>query len=169
MASSVLEVSAIAAGLGALAGLRGIVAPALAANALSHHRKAVLQDPALHWLASAAIGNALKALAATEVLVDKVPGVPDRTTPPLLAWRALTGGVTGAAFSSYRGRRRWLGAAVGGIAAVAAAYAGLSARKRLAQRAHISQRAVGLIEDTLVVVGGSRLANRAFDSLAASE
>jgi uncharacterized membrane protein len=73
------------------------------------------------------------ALAAGEVVVDKLARTPNRTDPPSLVLRAALG--AGAAGLLARSEEEPPGpaATVGGIAAVVAAFVGFLARRRLSR------------------------------------
>jgi uncharacterized membrane protein len=87
------------------------------------------------------------ALAAAEMAGDKQKTAPDRTVPIGLAARLVTSAIAGAALASRR--QRWLGAAVGGGAAVLASYPGW--RARMAAIPKYGQRKSGFVEDAAVV------------------
>jgi uncharacterized membrane protein len=89
------------------------------------------------------------ALAAAEMVGDKLQMAPDRVAPAGLAARAVTSGVAGAALVDER--QRWLGAAVAGSTAILAAYAGW--RGRVAAMRYYGQAGTGLIEDLAVLAG----------------
>jgi uncharacterized membrane protein len=80
---------------------------------------------------------------------DKQKSAPDRIVPIGLAARFITSAVAGAALASRR--QRWLGAAVGGLTAVAASYPGW--RARMASIPYYGQTLTGFIEDATVVAG----------------
>lgn len=92
-----------------------------------------------------AVGATL--LAVGEILGDKMNSAPDRTVPPGLAARLISGGLAGAAMAprALRGRA----AALGAVGAVVGGYAGLALRKRAMRR--YGQRRSGLVEDVLTL------------------
>jgi uncharacterized membrane protein len=92
-----------------------------------------------------------------EYVVDLLPGTPDRTAAGALAARAIAGGLCGAAVARDAEGGAALCAAAGTVGAVAAAYAGLSARRWLAAR--ITPVAAGILEDG-VAIGIACLAAR---------
>ena len=91
-------------------------------------------------------------LAVAEMMGDKQKTAPARIIPIGLAVRFITSAIAGAALTSRR--QRWLGAAVGGLTAVAAAYPGW--RLRMASMARDGQTRTGFLEDAAVL--GSALA-----------
>jgi uncharacterized membrane protein len=93
------------------------------------------------------------ALAAAELAGDKMKTAPDRIVPIGLAARFASTAIAGAALAPPGDR--WLGAAVGGVTAVAASYPGW--RARIATMPRWGQTRTGLVEDALVVVGAAML------------
>ncbi len=87
------------------------------------------------------------AVAAGELVGDKLPSAPDRIIAPGIAARLVTGAVAGAALAPRR--RRELAALAGAAAAVVAAYVTFDLRMRALRR--YGQRRTGLIEDALVL------------------
>ena len=87
-------------------------------------------------------------LAVGEFAGDKQKSAPDRIVVIGLATRFLTSAVAGA--SLVPKQRRWLGASVGGLTAVLAAYPGWRARTG-AMRSY-GQTSTGLVEDAAVVL-----------------
>lgn len=108
-------------------------------------------------LRSPAAGTVLTALAAGELIVDKLPGAPSRLAPAPLVGRlllgALVGGVVGAGVS--RGRARFAGALLGATAAAAGAFAGNRARAWLQRRTPLADPIAALVEDAIAVSLGA--------------
>ena len=96
------------------------------------------------------------ALAVGEIAGDKMKSAPDRTEPIGLAARFVTSAIAGAALAPRR--QRWLGAAVGGVTAVVAAYPGWRARK--ASRQRYGQTWTGFVEDAAVLAGAAVIVRR---------
>jgi uncharacterized membrane protein len=136
-------------GAGLIAGLRSFAAPAAVSAALAER-----------YVLAARLAPALQALAAGEVLADKLPVMPARTTPPALLGRALTGAMSGAALANAGGRSRITGALLAGAAAIASSYAALALRSALGQRLALPDPLVALVEDAIVIVAGRTLATR---------
>lgn len=95
------------------------------------------------------VAAGLLALAAAEYAGDKQRTAPDRVVPIGLAVRFITSAVAGAALTSRS--RRWAGAAVGGLTAVAASYPGW--RLRMVGMSRYGQDATGFLEDAAVLAG----------------
>jgi uncharacterized membrane protein len=101
-------------------------------------------------------------LAAWELVFDKIPGVPARTSPPSLAGRAAAGALVGVLGRRHHGRGRALGAAlVGAAAAMAGAFATLRERRALTRAfggKRLSSALAGAVEDlTLLAIGRAAL------------
>jgi uncharacterized membrane protein len=86
-------------------------------------------------------------LAVGEMAGDKKKDAPDRIVPIGIAARFVTSAIAGAVLTP--GRQRLLGAAIGGVTAVAASYPGW--RLRVAAMPRCGQTLTGLVEDGLVV------------------
>jgi len=107
--SHTVAIAAVALGIGVVAGLRSMIAPAAAAIA---DRASVLAA----LLVLAAVG---------ESIVDKLPRTPSRLLPPTLLWRCIAGAAS--AFFLAGGP---LAAALGLVGALAGSYGGAAFRRR---------------------------------------
>lgn len=96
------------------------------------------------------------ALAIGEMAGDKQVTAPDRIVAIGLVGRFVTSAIAGAALVPRR--YRWLGAAVGGMTAVAAAYPGW--RVRTAMMAPYGQTSTGFVEDAAVLAGAATIVRR---------
>ena len=148
---------AIAAGIGAVAGLRSMTAPAMVALAINQGR---LRAPKgrLDFLDNNKTAAIIGSLAFGELIVDKLPWVPNRTSPPALTGRILAGGFAGAALFGSKRRPIIAGAVFGGLGAVAGSFLGYYARKQITQKLHAKDTLVAVVEDAIAVVGGDLLA-----------
>lgn len=145
--------------IGAVAGLRSMLAPALVSRALAK-AGAAGHGLAGRALASPAAGMILPLLAALELLADKLPFTSARIAPAALAARAISGAWAASAFAAEGGRRRRgriASALVGAAAAVAAAFAGYQLRRWVRRRAGLPDAIVAVVEDAVAVALGSRL------------
>ena len=143
-----------AATFGALAGMRASSAPALLSSHFCKH-PASLKRSRLNWFCSARTSGILSAMAAGEVLGDKLPAAPDRIAPTGLIGRAVSGALAGAVLDKAAGSRRPYALWIGAGAAVAAAFASFYIRKALSEK--ISDRKVAVMEDLLVYGVGALL------------
>jgi uncharacterized membrane protein len=149
-----------AAGIGAIAGLRSISAPAVVSRELVLSESTALEGSPLALLATPAAANVLQVLAAGEIVADKTPFVPDRTDLLPLLGRAGTGALAGASVAVAGGSRALEGAFVGATAAVAATYAAYHLRRFLSRTLHIPDCLVAIAEDAVVVRGGIVIARQ---------
>ena len=92
-------------------------------------------------------------LAVVELVVDKLPKTPARTTPTGLIARIVLGGLSGAAVGAGSGINLFLGVAAGSIGALAGAFAGYNVRRTLVLRSHMPDFPVALTEDVIAIVG----------------
>ncbi len=145
-----------ALGLGAISGLRSMSGPALVSRAAATRRLS-LEGTTLAFLGSPLVANTLLVAALGEFLADKLPMTPSRTSPPPLLGRAASGALVGAALFASYGRRAAPGAAVGSSAALAAAFAGERLRALAGEKAGLPDAVVALVEDAVVLLGGSHL------------
>ncbi|HWC42253.1 MAG TPA: DUF4126 domain-containing protein [Actinomycetota bacterium] len=138
--------------LGFVAGLRSQVPMALLA--IETHRGGF--DPGAGRLArrfgsnEGVLGTAVA--FAGEVVADKLPATPPRTTTGPFLQRLATGATVGAAVHYDAGRPRLLGAVLGAAGAGAGAWAGSRARILAAERTTLPGPLLGAIED-LVAIG----------------
>jgi len=134
------------AGLAALSGARTMMGPVFAARDSERWRRA------RPWIVGAAAG---------ELLIDKIPGIPDRTAAPGLLPRAMMGGaVAVVSRPTPDARSAVFAAALGAAAAVAGAFITFELRRRLTRRLGgygIANLVSGAIEDGLVIAAGRAL------------
>ena len=146
-----------ALGLGAIAGLRAMAAPAILSRSVVEGRLGGLETTPFAVLGSPRVSTALQVLEVGELIVDKLPIVPSRTSPPPLLGRAASGALVGAALFASGGRRTVMGGALGAASAMAAAYAAERLRLQITQRLGVPNVIAGLLEDGIVLFGGPRL------------
>ncbi|OBI92133.1 DUF4126 domain-containing protein [Mycobacterium sp. 1245805.9] len=141
----------LALGIGVVAGLRSLTAPAVVAWG------AYLGWLDLHGTWASWMGNIITAivftvLAVGELVNDKLPKTPARTAPPIFAARIITGGLAGAVLGAWP---HWTFSALGAgiIGAVLGTFGGYQARKRLAAVAG-KDLPIALLEDAVAIFGG---------------
>ena len=140
-----------AIGLGVIAGMRSMSAPALTSNHFAQHPSPALADSPLKGLGLPQTSLVLKFMAAGEIGVDKLPGVPNRTDPGPLGARAVSGAVCGAAVFLAAGKPAAWGAAIGAAAAIASTFATYTLRHRAGQVSKIPDYGLAAAEDGLVL------------------
>ena len=155
--SEAYRVTFRAASLAAIAGLRTAAAPALLSRAVRRGDVGGLQDTPFAALGSPKVSTALRLMMIGEMVADKTPFVPSRTSPPALLGRALSGALVGATLFVSEGRRGTSGAALGALCAVAAAYAGERLRVKGTEKLGLPDLALAFVEDRIVLFGGTRL------------
>ncbi len=154
-----LRIVARAIGLGGVAGLRSMLAPALLSSKLAHKHADSAAGKIAVALAEPKVALTLKALSAGELIGDKLPKTPSRIAPLPLAARAVSGAIVGGAVFGSARRPLWLGALLGGAAAVGAAYGGYHLRKLADEKFNLPDPVIALVEDAIAVsVGSSVLA-----------
>ena len=157
MASDSSEVLLRAAGMGIITGLRSMAGPALISYRAARHPGDLAETP-LRLLASDRMRTLLTLSAAGEVIVDKLPFVPPRTSPGPLAGRILLGAVAGAAMCIEERQPPLIGTLLGAGGGLAGSYLGRAFREAAKQRLHLSYTVSGLIEDAAAFVVGRRIA-----------
>lgn len=150
----------LAIGIGAIAGLRSFTAPA-AVSWAAYARTLALRHSGLKFLKSPVSRNIALALAAGELIADKLPSTPNRTNPGPLAARIVSGALCGAAIYSSGKQPIAIGALLGGVGAVAGSFAGYDVRRRLGRQIAVPDAALALFEDVLAIGGGASIVSAA--------
>lgn len=145
-------------GVGALAGLRSASGLAAVSSALAGSPVAGAASGALAL--AARFGALLRVAAVGELLLDKLPFMPNRTSPIALAGRVLLGAIAGGLAAQSGGANWLIGGVIGGAAAIAATFAGFHLRRLAVTALRIPDPLVALVEDALVVGGASALTRR---------
>jgi uncharacterized membrane protein len=141
--------------IGCVCGLRSMTAPAVVCWG-AHFGWLKFDGSRLAFLHNNISLGIFTLLAIGELIADKLPSIPSRTTPGPLVVRFLFGAVSGVALC-ISGGAGWLpGALLGGIGGVAGAYSGYYFRQWLTSGKGLPDFAVALLED-IVAVGGSFL------------
>jgi uncharacterized membrane protein len=138
--------------IGLFAGLRSLTPPAAVAWAVYLGWFSLARP--LSLIASLPAVIILSLLAVGEVIYDKLPNTPNRTAPPGLIARIVTGGLTGSCVSLGGGRSALVGAALGVVGGIVGCFAGYQARARLVRSLRQPDFNIALIED-LIAIGGS--------------
>lgn len=142
--------------IGLVAGMRSMTPLAAVTLAARGHRlpHASGAPGVLHGRLAAAGASTL---AVGELLGDKMRSAPDRTVPPGLAARLVTGFLAGAALAHRRDRLA--AGALGAAGAVAGGYVGLAVRKQAIAR--YGQTRSGLVEDAIALVATAMIVGTA--------
>jgi uncharacterized membrane protein len=142
---------ALAVGIGAVAGLRTFTAPAVLAWAAK--RRWIRQgNSPFATIISAKASKRITDFAVTELIADKLPFTPSRLKPGPFAARIVSGAVCGATIYGVVKRPLTEGALLGGLGAIAGAFAGYHMRRKLSR--NLPELGVALLEDALAIGGG---------------
>jgi uncharacterized membrane protein len=144
-------------GLGVLAGMRSMTAPALLSHSLSNNPTKKLGKSRLRFMQSPTTAKVLTVMAGGELIGDKLPNAPDRTAPPILGGRIIAGALVGAATYKASGGKPLKGALLGSAAAVASTYGMLALRKYLGKATGLPDIVWGLTEDATTITSGLAL------------
>jgi uncharacterized membrane protein len=141
---------ALALGIGFVAGLRSLTAPAVVAWA-AHLGWLNLQGSSLAFMGLTAAAIIFSLLAIGELIADKVPGVPGRTAiAPLLA-RIFTGALGGACLAAAANKPLLSACLLAGLGGVIGAFAGYEIRRRLVSQLHFRDFIVAIFEDLIAI------------------
>jgi len=142
---------ALAVGIGAVAGLRALTAPAVLAWA-AEHRLIRLGSSPFATIISAAASKRITDFAVSELIADKLPFTPSRLNAAPLASRIVSGAICGATIYGVVKRPLTEGAVLEGLGAIARAFAGYHVRKRLSR--DVPDLGVAVLEDAFAIGGG---------------
>lgn len=140
-----------AIGLGMVTGMRSAMGPAFASYFVNQQPSEKLRRSPLRFMQQPGTSRYLQTMAAGELVVDKAPGIGNRIAATSITGRALSGALAGATLYQARGEKAWKGAVIGGVAAIAAAYAFFYLRKATGRKLKIKDAAVGGLEDAVAV------------------
>ena len=149
----------LAFGIGLVTGLRSMTGPAVVCWA-AHLGWLNLEGSRLAFMESTAATYGFSVLALGELVADKLPFVPNRTSPGPLFGRIVLGSLSGAAISVAGGQSAVVGAILGGAGGVIGAFAGYRARADLVGKSRLPDWAIALLEDIVAVGGGLFLVSR---------
>jgi uncharacterized membrane protein len=132
--------------MGVVAGMRSMT-PVAVISWASRRNTPSTHNSKRPLLTSPVISKVTLALAAAELLGDKLRSAPNRIIAPGILARVATGAIAGAAVAPSRERR--LGAVLGATVAVGAAYVTFALRQRAMRNG--GQASTGLIEDAVAL------------------
>jgi uncharacterized membrane protein len=154
MSGSPIGIYLRALGMGAVAGLRSLTAPALFSYMATKRNDGALVRTPLGGLASPKVAGTLCVLAVGELIADKLPQAPNRTIPASVLVRAVSGGVIGAAVCAEEKQPAWPGAVLGAVGAIAATYAAYHLRQATDRKSGLPDPVVALVEDAIAIASG---------------
>jgi uncharacterized membrane protein len=140
----------LAFGIGFVAGLRSLIAPAVVAWA-AHIGWLNLHGSPLAFMGPTVAVAIFSVLALGELIADKLPMIPKRTAPAPLIARVVTGGLCGACLCAAGGKSLLAGALLGGIGGIVGAFLGYGIRRRLVNDLHIKDLLVAVCEDVVAI------------------
>lgn len=146
-------------GIGVVAGMRSMMAPALLSRKLG--RTLPTQQPGTlpQYLAQPTTTGVLTVLAGGEVIGDKLPNAPNRTSPPAFIARIASGSTCGAVISEVEDQPAPYGAVAGGLGAVVGTLLFFNLRRWLDHDLGLPDTVGAVAEDALAIGGGWRLVN----------
>jgi uncharacterized membrane protein len=143
-------VFAFAIGIGVVAGLRSLLAPAAVAWAVRlgwvH-----LHGTLFGFMESPLAVAILSLLAVGELVADLLPQIPKRTELAPLLVRVLSGGFCGACLCASAQKSLAIGATFGAAGGLIGAFVGYNVRRRLVSKLMIQDLFVALAEDVLAL------------------
>jgi uncharacterized membrane protein len=152
-------VLALAFLIGVISGLRSFTGPAAVAWGL-HLGWLNVSASRLAFMGSTAAVIIFSLLAFGELITDKLPSTPNRTSAMGLIGRFVLGGFAGAILATAGGESLALGAILGGIGGIAGAFAGYQARTRIVKALQCPDFVIALLEDAVAISGGLFIASR---------
>jgi uncharacterized membrane protein len=139
-----------AIGIGIVAGLRSLLAPAVVAWT-AHFEWLNLHSSPLAFMGSTPAVAIFSIFAIGELVADKLPKTPKRTAfGPLLA-RILLVGLSGASLFAAAGGSLLAGALLGATGGVIGAFAGYEIRRRIVTNLHVKDLFVAFCEDLVAI------------------
>jgi uncharacterized membrane protein len=146
-------------GMGVIAGLRSLTAPA-AVSWAAHLKWISLANSPVAFIGSLPATIIFSLLAVGELVNDKLPKTPSRTAPALLIGRLLLGGFSGAILCASQNGGAVIGAVLGAVGALVGTFGGYHARKALVAGLKAPDFAIALIEDAIAVGGAFFIVSR---------
>jgi uncharacterized membrane protein len=139
-----------AAGIGIVAGLRAMTAPAVVSWA-AHLGWLNLHGTPLAFMGSTAAVAIFTVAALGELVNDQLPKTPSRTAPAPLAARIVMGGFSAACVCASAGQSLIVGALLGAVGGVIGAFGGYQARTRLVRGLNVKDAFVAIPEDVVAI------------------
>jgi len=150
---------ALAFGIGIVAGLRSMTAPAVV-TWTAHLGWINLADSHVAFMSSAWAVGIFTLGAIGEFVADLLPNTPPRTAAVGLIARIVTGCLSGACIGVAGGASPWAAALLGAMGAIAGAFGGYQVRVGLVRALKIPDFAVAVPEDLVAIGLGLFLTSR---------
>ncbi|MGC2163488.1 MAG: DUF4126 family protein [Silvibacterium sp.] len=145
--------------IGVVCGLRSMTGPALVCWG-AHLGWLHLAGSHVAFLGSSIAVGIFSVCAIGELIADKLPKTPRRTSAGPLTWRVIVGGVCGGAFAVAGGAGFGMACLLGGLGALIGAFGGYWARRAATAAGRLPDLPVALFEDLIAVGGGLFLISR---------
>jgi uncharacterized membrane protein len=139
--------------IGVVTGLRSLTGPAIVAWA-AHRHWINLHDSAVSFMGSTVAVAIFTLLALGELVADKLPSIPSRTTVAGLIPRIVLGGLCGAAVTVAGLQSSALGGVLGAVGGIIGAFGGYQLRARLVATRKVPDFVVACLEDVVAIAGG---------------
>lgn len=146
-----------AVGLGALAGLRTTIPPAVISHFKSRKENSGLSNSKLSFMQSSLASVVTKLLSTAEVTADKMPGTSKRIELSQTLPRIASGALVGALVFQAAKDNYIKGALIGGVSALAATYISFYTRKNLKKIPYVKDPVLGFLEDMFVLKSSKSL------------
>jgi uncharacterized membrane protein len=146
-------------GIGFVAGLRTMTAPAVVAWA-AHLGWIHLSATPLAFMASVWAVGFFTVGALAEYFIDQLPSTPPRTGARGLIPRAITSFLSGACLALAGGLSPWLGAVIAVVGAMAGAFGGYKARTGLVRALRVPDIVIAIPEDLIAIGLGLLIVTR---------
>ena len=140
----------LALGIGFVAGLRSMTAPAMVSWA-AHLQWIHLQGTPLAFMASPIAVGIFTLAALGELVADKLPKTPARTAAGPLIGRIVMGALCGACLYAAAAATPLTGAVIGAVGAVIGTFAGYHIRHALVTRLGVKDVIVAVTEDIVAI------------------
>jgi uncharacterized membrane protein len=145
--------------IGCVAGLRSMMAPAILC-AVAYLGWIHLDGTPLAFMNSMITLSVFTLFAIGELVADKLPKTPARTSAIGLSARVLTGALCGAVLAASGGKNLAIGALLGAVGGAVGAFAGYHIRHGLVTHMNLPDFVVAVMEDLLAISGGLFVASR---------
>ncbi|MGA6982064.1 MAG: DUF4126 family protein [Candidatus Sulfotelmatobacter sp.] len=149
----------LAFGIGVVAGLRSMTAPAVVAWA-AHLGWIYLSGSPLAFVGSRWAVGIFTLAALGEFVADLLPTTPARTSAFPLMVRVVVGFLTGACLAVGGGVSLWFGGIAGSAGAIAGTFGGYYARAGLVRTLRVADAMIAIPEDAIAVALGLILVSR---------
>jgi len=141
----------LAIGIGIVAGLRSLTAPAIVSWG-THLGWINLHNSPLSFMGSPIAVGIFTLLAILELVADKLPKTPARTAPVGLIARVITGGLYGACLYAAGAASPLPGAVFGIIGALIGTFGGYHLRRALVTKLNVKDIVIAVPEDIIAIV-----------------